>query len=88
VVDVLTGALLGGGIFVAVVAALNLFGLARGRLRSDSLGQAQSLASGMMGAGVAGFVWPPFPTGDAPPAPWRFFWMGVFAAGVALLVRT
>jgi len=84
--DVLTWALLVGGLFVTVVSALNVFGLARGRLRSDSLGRTQSLAFGMSGAGIAGFVWPPFPTGDAPPTPLRFFWMGVFAAGVVLLV--
>jgi len=56
VTDVLTWALLVGCLFVAVVSALNVFGLARGRLRSDSLGRAQSLAFGMSGAqaGVRG----------------------------------
>jgi hypothetical protein len=84
--DVLTWALLVGGLSVAVVAALNLFGLARGRLRSDQLARTQSLAFVMIGAGIAGFLWPPFPAGDAPPEPWRFWWLGVFGAGVAVLI--
>jgi hypothetical protein len=86
VVDVLTWALVVGGLIVAVVAALNLFGLPRGRLRSDSLGRTQSLAFVMMGAGIAGFLWPPFPADDAIAEPWRFCWLGVLGAGFALLM--
>jgi len=75
-----------GGLSLAVVAALNLFGLARGRLRSDPLGRIANLGLGMMGAGLAGFFWPTFPDGDAPPEPWRFHWFGVMAVGLALLL--
>ena len=84
-VGVLTWAFVAGGLSVAAVAALNLFGLARGRLRSDSLRRTQSLTFVMMGAGIAGFLWPFSPAGDAP-EPWRFCWLGVMAAGFGLLI--
>jgi hypothetical protein len=38
------------------------------------------------GAGIAGFLQPPFPAGDAPPKPWRFCWLGVLGVGFALLI--
>jgi MFS family permease len=75
-----------GGILVAVAAALNVLGLARGRLLKNPLGQIENLGFFMMGAGVAGFLWPPGAEGDAPVDPWRFYFFGVMGAGFVLLI--
>jgi hypothetical protein len=84
VIRVLGWAFAVGGIFVAVAAALNLLGLAGGRLLKNPLGRIENLGFLMMGAGVAGFLWPPGSEGDAPPEPWRFYLFGVMGAGFVL----
>jgi membrane protein implicated in regulation of membrane protease activity len=38
----------------------------------------------MMGAGIAGFMWPSGPP-DGTPATWHFYWLSVGFAGVVLL---
>jgi hypothetical protein len=73
------------GLSYAVVCVLNLLGLARGRLRNGRSERMPTLASALMGIGLAGFFWSPGPP-DASPATWHFYWLGVGAAGVVLLV--
>jgi hypothetical protein len=73
------------GLSYAVVCVLNLLGLARGRLRNGTSEPMFNLAAAMMGVGLAGLFWSPGPP-DASPATWHFYWLGVGAAGVVLLV--
>jgi len=71
------------GVIMAVACALNLLGLAPSWLRTAPLGRIQTLGLGMVGAGVAGFLWF-FPADDAPVEGWRDYWLGVGALGLVL----
>ena len=73
------------GLSYDVVCLLNLLGFARGRLRNGESESMPNLASAMVGVGLAGFFWSPGPPA-ASPATWHFYWLGVCAAGVVLLV--
>jgi hypothetical protein len=72
-----------GGLIMAVACALNLLGLAPRWLRTAPLGRIQTLGLGMVGAGLAGFLWF-FPADDAPVEAWREYWLGVGALGLVL----
>jgi hypothetical protein len=73
-----------GGIFMAVVCALNFLGLARGWLRTgaDPLG---GLGLGMVSAGLAGSVWA-MPINDEPFETWRQYWMLLGGLGLVLMI--
>jgi hypothetical protein len=73
-----------GGLFMAVICALNCLGLARGRLRND-VGLSFNLGLGMVSAGLAGFFWDIGFT-DGPVETWRFYWLDLGAFGLVLML--
>jgi len=81
---VMAWALVAFGLTCASVSALNLVGIARGRLRMHTSGRIPILGLGMAGAGLAGFFWPSGQP-DASPETWHFYWAAGWCAGCFLM---